>query len=299
MKKMKKILAVLLTAAMLFMLPVSAMATDLGPRAYAYMSDDGSYCSLYLENFGLDTTLAYVNQYASEQSCEINDVIVRILIDRADGQDVFHITCNYVTGRYNIDVSGIDSEGTYCNWDEGADAPVGGGIYLSDEEHNACVLLDTGSEYITKIANADTVVFKVEITTSDGAVFKSENWTIVPFDNELGDFRTADDEPLVGDDTSSDTTGDDTVSDIPNDDETGNDDTASDIPTEDETGNDDAASDKTDEEANKDDTDSTGSTEGADDDNKTSAETGAEGVAVAAAIALTAVGAAVLSRRKR
>ena len=286
MKKMKKILAVLLTAAMLFMLPVSAMATDLGPRAYAYMSDDGSYCSLYLENFGLDTTLAYVNQYASEQSCEINDVIVRILIDRADGQDVFHITCNFVTGRYNIDVSGIDSEGTYCNWDEGADAPVGGGIIFSEngEEHRACVLLDAGSEYITKIANADTVVFKVEITTSDGAVFKSENWTIVPFDNELGDFRTADDEPLVGDDTSSDTTGDDTTSDVP---------------TEDETGNDDAASDNTDEDANKDDTDSTGSTEGADDDNKTSAETGVEGVAVAAAIALTAVGVAVLSRRKR
>jgi|GEM_PF-5858236 len=83
------------------------------------------------------------------------------------------------------------------------------------------------------------------------------------------------------------------------DDSAQGDDIVSDIPTDDETGNDDVASDNTDEDANKDDTDSTGDTDDKDDKDKTSAETGAEGVAVAAAIALTAVGAAVLSRRKR
>ena len=77
------------------------------------------------------------------------------------------------------------------------------------------------------------------------------------------------------------------------------DDTTSDVPTDEVTGNDDTASDNKDEEANTDNTDNAGRLDGADDNNKTSAETGAAGVVGAAALAVTAIGAGVLSRRKK
>ncbi len=336
MKKIKKILAVLLTAALVFMLPVSAGAA-FDPVAAAFMSD--GKCTFALTNFGFQETLDVAYQYAAEQACEVTDVAIRILVEGTEGQYVFHVA-GY--DEMQVGVSRINSNGEYCNWDESDNIPLGAGFLYNDDHSEILALLilfDGSSEYITKIANSDEVGYKTEIALSNGAMVQSE-WTIATFENQLGDFRTVDDEAIDGDDTSSDTpaeeipdeeTGDtpvvsdpdddtivggDTDPNVPTEDTTSGDeitgdtsdeqpapgadegdDTTSDIPADEVTGNDDTASDNADEEANAD--DNAGSTDGADDNNKTSADTGAVGVAAAAALAVTAIGAGVLSRRKK
>jgi|GEM_PF-3956922 len=358
MKKIKKILAVLLTAALVFMLPVSAGAYDMPEEAYVsgYFDDDlnpsdedsGRYV-MCIGDFGLDEACAlldyygvfYTDRWETLTQCKFKNGIKIVFISDCDSHVVTVYDANdnelgvakselidgewFFTDDYNY---GMERVGRYAEEDDNSssfyglilrrNSPLLETLAASDEVELRLTTILDGEENAPDFSgsfgvNPDGTIYVKDVpwnTIKTDFMHLEEYGTTDTPDEETGDTPVVsdpDDDTIVGGDTdpnvpTEDTTSGDEITGDTSDEQPASgadegDDTTSDIPADDVTGNDDTASDSADEEANAD--DNAGSIDGADDNNKTSADTGAVGVAAAAALAVTAIGAGVLSRRKK
>ncbi len=294
MKTKKKIIAILLSLAMIFVLPVTASALyTYDPYVFAYIAQDGSeQCLLYIKNYGLDICLSNALAYATEQSCDITDVITNISID---GKYIICCSGEDLSALPNVAVAEIGSDGTY-NWDESTNIPLGAYYYITENDVGIVICFDNSSEYVSKLANTNNVLFQCEAILSDGnkiAVGDSTSWnTVNTFDNYLNDYKTSNDTVVDTKAPTEETKEDNSDANIDLDsitDEPVTNEPIVDEPVADEPVVDEPVADEPVVDTNVD----AGSAD------KTSPDTGMGGIAALAAISITGLGAAVLSKKRK
>ncbi len=309
MKKPRKIIAVLLAAMMLFILPVSASAVDGDTYVDGFWNGEEQYC-LRIGNFGL----VILTNYVSANLPEDNTWVIRLKC-RADDGATFICA---IDSSLNVSVLTQLSE---AEWDFGENAPLGGRIYINDaslDDTGIVIFFDKDSDYLVDFADCETFYIQCALECTDPSdnmsVGEPNKWYTMDFAfNGLEEYKTSDepavdepatDEPIVDEPVVDEPIVDEPITDEPVVDEPVVDEPITDEPVVDEPIVDEPITDEpvvdepvvdepiTDEpvvDTNFD----------VDSGDKTSPDTGMGGIAAVAAVSITALGAAILSKKRK
>ncbi len=171
MKKLKKTLALLLCAAMIFMFPAMTYAADGDTYVDGFMNQDGQYC-MRVGNFGMVNLVNYIAAQAPGD--DTWHIRVRILVDNST---VFHCSLdsnlNATVVPSKVGSSEV-SETAFYDWDFSDNAPIGARVYINDDQFSdtgIVIFFNDDSIYLKELANVDTILIQTELENEDSSVF--------------------------------------------------------------------------------------------------------------------------------
>ena len=196
MNTKKKIIAILLSVALVFVSSVTAFAADGDTYVDGFMNQDGQYC-MRIGNFGMVNLVNYVSAQAPGD--DTWNIRVRLWVG---DNTVFHCSLDSNLNATVIPTK-VDSENTFYDWDFSENAPLGARVYINDNQFSdtgIVIFFDNDSEYLYQIANADKVKIQTELENEDSSVYVTIGdpgiWYSLDADfRGLDDYKTAADTP--------------------------------------------------------------------------------------------------------
>jgi len=315
MRKTRKIMALLLSAVMLFAFPVSAMAEDGDTYVDGFWNADEQYC-LRIGNFGL----VVLTDYITKQAPNDDTWIIRLRC-RVGDSVVFNCALNST-----LEATVIPSSIDYEDWDFSENAPLGARIYINDSSLNdtgIVIFFDKNSDYLTELADCTSVSIQCEIENADSSIYLTVGelyvWYTMSADLKGLEEYKASNETVEDEYTSEETYEQvETIENQPETEEPVVEETTEEAPitnesteeqpiinetTEEpvinETTEDEPVAEETIEDRPADDTPAVDTEAPTDTDKGGSPDTGANGIAATAALSIVALGAVMLSRKNR